>query len=111
MPVKISLKCKICGFEIDARGSEDPIPSSCPSCGSREMEFSAILLASGEGAEEDRQAPMIDDSFIRQVSPGEYVVDLLSAQREVAIAELEPGVYEIVIRRPSSPFVGRKGLE
>lgn len=98
MLAKISLRCRVCGFEMDA-SSDDPIPQSCPSCGSREMEFSVTLSSEGEEPEEVPLKPLIDDSFVRQVSPGEYVVDLLLAQRDVAIAELEPGVYEIVIGR------------
>ncbi|MEM0017896.1 MAG: hypothetical protein QXJ48_06430 [Candidatus Korarchaeum sp.] len=100
MPVRISLKCKSCGLEIDARSSDGPIPRSCPSCGSREMEFSVSLMADGKRDIEECShvplKPLIEDSFVKQVSPGEYLIDL-SPPREVAIAELEPGVYEILI--------------
>ncbi|MDW8036159.1 MAG: hypothetical protein RMI85_06850 [Candidatus Korarchaeum sp.] len=106
MHTKIFLKCRSCGFEIDARSSDDPIPEFCPSCGSRKMEFSVALLPSGRKEEviEDSHVPLkplIDDSFLRQVAPGEYLIDLSLASREVALAELEPGVYEILIGKPS----------
>lgn len=106
MPIKISLKCRSCGLEIDAQNSDSPIPRSCPSCSSREMEFSVILLADSkrngiEGCSHAPIKPLIDDSFVKQVSPGEYLIDL-SLTKEVAIAELEPGVYEILIGEPFS---------
>lgn len=105
MQTKTSLRCRSCGFELDARSSDEPIPSSCPSCGSREMEFSVTLLANSEMNDfrEDSQASqgfLVDNSFVKQLAPGEYSIDLSSTFKEVAVAELEPGVYEILIWKP-----------
>ncbi|RDD54127.1 MAG: zinc ribbon domain-containing protein [Candidatus Korarchaeota archaeon NZ13-K] len=102
MPTRLSLRCRSCGFEVDASSSDDPLPGSCPSCGSSDLEFSVSLIPLCEGEMEERpeevSAPMIDGALVRQVSPGEYLIDPSAMSGEVIIAELEPGVYEIVIR-------------
>ncbi|MCC6028762.1 MAG: hypothetical protein LM591_01260 [Candidatus Korarchaeum sp.] len=99
MPIRIFLKCRSCGFEIDAERSDIPIPEVCPSCGRRELEFQ-VSAEREDGVVEIE--PLLDEAFIRQVSYGEFLIDITALLRDdVAIAELEPGVYEIIIKTPS----------
>ncbi len=98
MPIRTILKCRCCGFEINAERSDLPIPDACPSCGGRELEFQ--VKVEGVTREEVGVEPLLNEAFIKQVSQGEYVIDI--STDDVAIAELEPGVYEIIIKSRSS---------
>jgi primosomal protein N' len=99
MPVRMILKCRSCGFEMDAERSDSSIPEACPSCGARELEFQ-VSLEIARVEEEAGVEPLLSEAFIKQVSRGEYVID--TPADDVAIAELEPGVYEIIIRTSRS---------
>lgn len=106
MVLKLSLKCKACGFELNAEESDGPIPEACPSCGGRDLEFSVRLEAEKQktvsSEEIDRPYTLhLEEAFVKQTSPGEYLVDLSLASRDIMIAELEPGVYDILISTPS----------
>ncbi len=100
MSIRTILKCRSCGFEIDAGRSDRSIPEACPSCGRRELEFQVSFERVTRGDEVGVE-PILSEAFIKQVAQGEYLIDI-SATDDVAIAELEPGVYEIIIKTSRS---------
>lgn len=107
--LRVLLVCRSCGFKKDLEGSDESIPHSCPSCGSKDLEFVVYRKEIRLKAEqEDQGIPaggLIEEAFLRQVSPGEWEIDLRKTMlEEVSVAEIEPGEYEIVfrvVRRPS----------
>ncbi len=106
--MKVLLVCKKCGFSKDIEGSEEPLPDNCPSCGYDQLEFIVYRgISYGEDRIEpdNKEAPMdfiksiIKEAFLRQVSPGEWEIDLGKViSEDIAIAEIEVGEYEIVFK-------------
>ncbi len=105
--LKVLLVCKSCGYVKDLEGSDDPLIDSCPLCGSKDLEF--LVLREKEPSKERRgkdndyllesHESLIREAFLRQVSPGEWVIDLGKTMLEDAsIAEIEPGEYEVVFK-------------
>ena len=103
--LKVMLVCRSCGFQKDLEGSNETLPESCPSCGSKDLEF-VVYRASDRPREEierasveDEVLSLIEEAFLRKVSEGEWEIDLSKTITEdVAVAELEPGEYEILFR-------------
>jgi len=106
--LKVLLVCRRCGFSKDIGGSEEPLPDSCPSCGYDQLEF---IVYRGISYEENRIDPnnkkvsmdfiksIVKEAFLRQVSLGEWEIDLGRViSEDIAIAEIEVGEYEIVFK-------------
>ncbi len=106
--MKVLLVCRKCGFSKDIEGSEEPLPDSCPSCGYNQLEF---IVYRGISYGEDRAGPdnkeasmdsiksIVKEAFLRQVSLGEWEIDLGRViSEDIAIAEIEVGEYEIVFK-------------
>ncbi len=106
--LKVMLVCRSCGFQRDLEGSDDTLPETCPSCGSKDLEFVVYRISEKleeveHEASEGKMLSLIEEAFLRKVSEGEWEIDLSrTITDEVAVAELEPGEYEIVfrLRRP-----------
>jgi len=103
--LKVVLVCRSCGFRKDLEGADETLPEICPSCGSRDLEFVVYRVSEEPEGEVEREAPeggvplLIEEAFLRKVSEGEWEIDLSrTITEEVAVAELEPGEYEIVFR-------------
>ncbi len=105
--LKVLLICKSCGYTKDLEGSDDPLTDSCPLCGSRNLEF--LVLREKESSKEKGSkdnsylfgsyGSLVREAFLKQVSPGEWVIDLGKTMLEDAsIAEIEPGEYEVVFK-------------
>ncbi len=108
--LKVMLVCRSCGFQKDLEGSNETLPEACPSCGSRDLEF-VVYRASDQpkenqlGEEVERASvegevlSLIEEAFLRKVSEGEWEIDLSrTITEDVAVAELEPGEYEMLFR-------------
>ncbi|MCD6348327.1 MAG: hypothetical protein J7L91_01710 [Candidatus Korarchaeota archaeon] len=108
--LKVLLVCRSCGFTKDLEGSEESLPDSCPFCGSKDLEFVVFRKKLGKDTTVDdvRKSEemlhefinnLVKEVFLKQVSPGEWEIDLGKTMSEdVAVAEIEPGEYEIVFR-------------
>jgi len=103
--LKVMLVCRSCGFQKDLEGSDETLPETCPSCGSRDLEFVVYRVSEKPEGEIERETPesgapsLVEEAFLRKVSEGEWEIDLSrTITEEVAVAELEPGEYEIVFR-------------
>ncbi len=115
--LKVMLVCRSCGFSEDLEGSDRTLPETCPQCGSKDLEFvvyrviEEVPTDNPEPSEAGQGSPlaMVEEAFLRQVGEGEWEIDLSKTiDEEVAVAELEPGEYEIVFKmrraaRPSFP--------
>ncbi|MDK2384481.1 MAG: hypothetical protein QI199_06720 [Candidatus Korarchaeota archaeon] len=103
--LRAMLVCRSCGFQKDLEGSNEILPETCPSCGSRDLEFVVYRVSEGSEKGVEREVPesgvpsLIEEAFLRKVSEGEWEIDLSrTISEEVAVAELELGEYEIVFR-------------
>ncbi len=105
--LKVLLVCRSCGYVKDLEGSEDSLPDSCPMCGSKNLEFVVLRekeIVKGDKGRIENYSPefidsLIKEAFLRQVSPGEWEIDLgKTISDDVSIAEIEPGEYEVVFK-------------
>lgn len=111
--LKVLLVCRSCGYSKESEGSDESVPGRCPSCGSTDLEFVVYRDKSSQEEEtridsggDEKLASLIEEAFLKQVSEGEWEIDLTrTISEDVAIAELEPGEYEILfkLRRVESP--------
>lgn len=101
--LRVKLVCRSCGYSKDLEGSGDDevLPERCPSCGSRDLVFEVYRYAPPHemDGERGKVKPLLEDAFMRQVSLGEWEADLTRTMTDdVAIAEVEPGEYEILFK-------------
>ncbi len=110
--LKVLLVCRSCGYVKDLENSEDPLPDSCPVCGSKDLEFMVLREKKPAKFGEEKISSyspeylnsLVREAFLKQISPGEWEIDLgKTISEDVSIAEIEPGEYEVVFKVVKKP--------